>query len=384
MEFSKIIESLVDKPLLKSDKKYLVDREKELLTLSDLVKYHPFGIFGLCGETGIGKTTILNMLNSDRIKKIQLSLAHRESKESILYDLLYKISSMLKNDRSQRLKEISRDTLDWIVEEVSIVKGASLSAPFIGGKIERQKMPRFNVFAAHEKLHSIIQSSVREYGKALLIVDELDKESKQDVLNVLDSLKYELQQDDLVVIFSLPYSIYREYRNDRMKWNESGNLENIIKDVVFLEELSDFDVKELLTKRLRELVRWFEKEALDLIVLFSDGNPRDALWMAQKVAFDNIHSKSIDKRRCEESIFKIMKEYMSDISLTQIQKKALVSIKDFVGNREDILKILDKNSIKRTTAYSTLGRLVSLGMIIERHGTYRISGKAKMYTSSID
>ena len=384
MEFSKIIESLIDKPLSESDKKYLVDREKELLTLGQLVKYHPFGIFGLCGETGIGKTTILNMLDHDKMKKIQVSLTHRENKESILYDLLYKISSMLKDDGNQRLEKISHDTLNWIVEEVSIVKGASLSAPLLGGKIERQKMPRFNVFAAHEKLHDIIQNSVKGYGKVLLIVDELDKESKQDVLNVLDSLKYELQQDNFVAIFSLPYSIYREYRNDRMKWNESGNLENIIKDVVFLEELSDSDVKELLTRRLRDLVTWFEEEALNLIVLFSDGNPRDALWISQKVAFDNIHAKSIDKKRCEASIFKIVKEYMGDISLTQIQRKTLISIEDSVGNREDILKILDKNLIKRTTAYSTLDRLVSLGMIIKRHGLYRISGKAKVYLSSVD
>ncbi len=382
MEVGKIISLLADRPLSKDQKIYFVDREKDLSSIINLVKYQPFGIFGVCGETGIGKTTLFNFVDSDNCMKIEVSIVHRETKESILYDLLYRLSSVLKGSKASDIKKLSGETLKWLVEEVSVLKGASLNAMF-GGKIEQHKVPRFNIFAAEEKLHDLLRKSIEIHGKVLLIVDELDKEKKEDVLNVLDSLKLELQQDGLISIFSMPYSIYREYRNDRMKWNESGNLENIIKDIVFLEEMPDSDIKELLIRRLGNLATWFEEDALESITLFADGNPRDALWIAQKVAFDNIYSERVAKKNCEESILKIVKEYMSDLSLTQIQRQVLAALKNFTGSKEEILKILSQNSIKRTTAYSTIERLLMLGMIIERRGIYRLSGKAQIYISSM-
>jgi hypothetical protein len=217
------------------------------------------------------------------------------------------------------------------------------------------------------------------YGKVLLVIDELDKESKQDVINVLDSLKLELQQDKLMVLFSLPYGIYRDYRQDRMKWNESGNLENVIKDVVFLSELTDLDIRELLLKRLGNLTSWFRPESLEPIVSFADGNPRDALWIAQKVVFDNAGAKFISVSDANESVKKIVREYMGDLALTEIQRKTLKVASDFSGNKEELLDLLKSNAIKRTTSYSTIERLTSLGLLIERNGTYRISGKAKVF-----
>lgn len=374
MDISKIIAMLADKPL--NEGKYLVNRGAEISHLKSIVKYQPFGIFGLCGETGIGKTTILNLLNVDEVKKIEIVLTNRETKESILYDLLYKISLTLKNDKNKELKEIANDTLNWITQEVSIIKGATLSTAFLSGKLEKQKMPRFNVFAAEERLRDMLDKSVSSYEKVLLVIDELDKEKKDDVLNVLDSFKLSLQGDNLISIFSLPYSIYREYRNDRIRWNESGNLENIIKDVVFLEALNDSEIKEVILKRIGDFAIWFEDKSLDALVLFSDGNPRDALWITQKVVFDNINARTLSEQMCRNSILKIVKEYMSGISLTQLQKKALLSLRNFMGSREELFKILDKSGFKRTTVYSTFDRLLSMRMIIERQGTYRISGKA--------
>jgi len=227
MEAEKIIKALADKPLQKKEQNYLVDRENEISKLNMLTRYHPFGIFGLCGETGVGKTTILNMIDSEEIKKIRISLIHRENKESILYDLLYTISLNLSRVENHAIKNLAKEVLNWIIEEVAVIKGATLGVSMIAkgdAKYEKTQLPRFNVFAAHEKLHRLLKTSIEEYGKIALLIDELDKESKQDVLNVLDSLKFELQQESMVTIFSLPYSIYREYKQDRMKWNESGKM----------------------------------------------------------------------------------------------------------------------------------------------------------------
>ncbi|MCD6160197.1 MAG: ATPase [Kosmotoga sp.] len=386
MEAEKIIKALADKPLQKKEQNYLVDRENEISKLNMLTRYHPFGIFGLCGETGVGKTTILNMIDSEEIKKIRISLIHRENKESILYDLLYTISLNLSRVENHAIKNLAKEVLNWIIEEVAVIKGATLGVSMIAkgdAKYEKTQLPRFNVFAAHEKLHRLLKTSIEEYGKIALLIDELDKESKQDVLNVLDSLKFELQQESMVTIFSLPYSIYREYKQDRMKWNESGNLENIIKDVIFLYEMSDSDILELLLRRLEGMNGWFKKNALVQIVSFADGNPRDALWIAQKVAFENLSEKYVDESKCKTTIKKIVREYMGSLILTEIQKKALKLCTDFIGSKEEILALFQSSGIKRTTAYSTLDRLISSGLILEREGMYRISGKAKIFVSLI-
>lgn len=386
MKVERIIKALADKPLQRIEQDYLVDREKEISKLNMLIRYHPFGIFGLCGETGIGKTTILNMIDSEEIRKIRISLINRENKESILYNLLYTISTNLSRVKESRMKNLAKEVLNWIVEEVAVIKGATLGFSMIAkgdAKYEKTQLPRFNIFAAHEKLHSLLKASIEEYGKTVLLIDELDKESKQDVLNVLDSLKFELQQENMVTIFSLPYSIYREYKQDRMKWNESGNLENIIKDVIFLHEMSDSDILELLLKRLKNMNGWFKKNALDQIVSFADGNPRDALWIAQKVAFENISEKYVDGDKCKITIKRIVREYMGSLTLTEIQRKALKLCADFMGSKEEILELFQNNGIKRTTAYSTLDRLISLGLVLNREGAYRISGKAKIFVNLI-
>ena len=385
MDIGKIVQALVDRPLQSEENHSLINRRKEIRSLELLIKYQPFGIFGISGETGIGKTTVLNVLDSGDIKKLSVSLIHRDNRETILYDLLFSLSNLLKKDSTGKVSAIAKETEEWIVEQVSIIKGASLGFSLFGsggGSIEKQKIPRFNVFAAHEKLRTLLETLVMNYGKVLLVIDELDKESKQDVINVLDSLKLELQQDKLMVLFSLPYGIYRDYRQDRMKWNESGNLENVIKDVVFLSELTDSDIRELLLKRLGNLTSWFRPESLEPIVSFADGNPRDALWIAQKVVFDNAGAKFLSESDANESVKKIVREYMGDLALTEIQRKTLKVASDFSGNKEELLDLLKSNAIKRTTSYSTIERLTTLGLLIERNGTYRISGKAKVFLNT--
>lgn len=381
MDIGKIIESLVDKPLKEREESFLVNRKEDIEKLRITAKFQPFGIFGICGETGIGKTTVLNFLKFQDLKVIIVSLTERENKDTILYDLLYKISDKLATDKNNKVKQLAKKVREWIVEEVSLIKGFSLGISLFAngsGNLQKSYTPRYNVFNARNKLSELLDIVRKEYGKVLLIVDELDKEEKKDVLNVLDSLKSELHKENLITLFSLPYSIYREYRQDRMRWNASGNLENIINDVTFLSEIKNSEIRELLLKRLEENAKWFESDAIEEIVLFSDGNPRDALWMAQKVALDNYDLKRLTKVTCKQSIQKFVKEYSGELQLTDIQKKALKALQDTQGSREQMIEQMKACSIKHTTAYSTFERLTALGLIIERQNQFVISGKARL------
>lgn len=103
--------------------------------------------------------------------------------------------------------------------------------------------------------------------------------------------------------------IYREYVRDRMRWNESGNLENVFKDVHYLSELSDNDIQELLLKRLINYVDLFDTNAYSKLVLFADGNPRDALWITSQVVLGNMEVHKITGEIAEKTIRRIVKEY---------------------------------------------------------------------------
>ena len=382
MKLHELIKYIIDKPLGIKDKKLFVNRKEEIDVLSNIVRYQPFGIFGVAGETGIGKTTVLNFIECEDIYSIRITLTFRESVESILYDLLFNFSKNLENDK--QLSKVATEIKKWVVEEVATVKGYSLGISlYASANVDSQttKMPRFNFFAAKERLGELIKKTVSAKGKLVLIVDELDKESKDDVLRIIDALKNEMMFDNVVTIMTLPYSIYREYKHDRMRWSETGNLENIFKDIVFLEELTNSDIKELLIRRIDRFIDIISPKSFDIIAEFSDGNPRDALWILSKIIFDNIEKEFLSEEDTISSIKKIIGEYLDELNFTPLQKKAFELLKNQSGPRDEFQKLLEENGIKRTTAYSILNAFINKGIIISRGNTLKFSGKYKLLES---
>ncbi|ANQ53659.1 ATPase [Thermosipho sp. 1063] len=378
MGLSEVIKYIVDKPLELKEKSLLVDRSKEIKYLNNIIKYHPFGIFGISGETGIGKTTVLNFIKCENVFSQRITLTFRESVESILYDLLYNLSKGLEKDK--KLSKFAKETKEWVIEEVSTVKVFSLGISLYGSantNLQKSKTPRFNFFAAKEKLGELLRKIVSVKGKFALIIDELDKESKSDTLQIVDALKNELLFENIITIMTLPYSIYREYKFDRLRWNESGNLENIFKDIILLEELTDSDIKELLLRRIHKFIDIIPSESLDPIIEFADGNPRDALWMLSKVIFENIEKDILKKEDTILTIKKITNEYLTELKLTPLQKKAFELLKDLTGSRDEFLTILQQNNIKRTTAYSILNTFIERKIIITKGIKLKFSGKYK-------
>jgi len=66
--------------------------------------------------------------------------------------------------------------------------------------------------------------------------------------------------------------------------------------------------------------------------------------------------------------------------MTENQRKALKSLRDFSGPRNEIVEKLQKDGIKRTTAYSLIDQLVQKRILIERNGIFRMAGKFKYAT----
>jgi len=374
-----LIPLVADKPLNHEEIAYLVNREEEISFLNNVAIHQPFGIVGIAGETGIGKTTVLNFVRPEGVFARRINISLRDSTESILYDLLYSLASSLESERG--VSDYAKQIRDWINNEVSSIKGFSLGLSLgmsADVKYEKSFRPKFNFFGAREKLGSLIRKVTEAKGKFLLIIDELDKERKDDVLKIIDSIKNYIILENFVVILSLPFSIYREYTADRLRWNESGNLENVFKDMVFLETMKTSEIKELLIKRIGEHIELVEAEVLDIATEFSDGNPRDALWILTKAVYDNIHEPKLNKKNFVKTVRKILTEYMTiSMKLTENQRRAIHILKDSYHTKEKIVERLQESGFKRTTAYSVIEQLFEKKVLLLNNGVYRISGKFK-------
>ena len=375
---------LYDKPLDKNSKTLLVDRRKELARLENITSFQPLGIYGVCGETGVGKTTVLNLLN-DTIKSFYIILSEKDSKEIIIGDLLYKLALISAQAVNRGDKNKVEKIIEWIITErteTSSMHGGINSVVSAGATKASSVSRKFNVYQAYQMLGELIDILKSKFERIVLIIDELDKEKKSDVLQILDSLKHLLVQNGVISIISLPFSIYREYAQDRLRWNESGNLENIFKDMIFLEPLEPADVQEMLVKRLKNYPDILTNDAYREIVRFSDGNPRDALWITQQIILDNTEARKIDGSIATNSIKKIVKEYMKfGRALTDIQKKILMKIALNPGDRSSIANSLE-NEVKPQTTYTYINRLIKEGFLLERNGIISVPGK--IYFSLLD
>lgn len=375
---------LYDKPLDKNSKTLLVDRRKELARLENITSFQPLGIYGVCGETGVGKTTVLNLLN-DTIKSFYIILSEKDSKEIIIGDLLYKLALISAQAVNRGDKNKVEKIIEWIITErteTSSMHGGINSVVSAGATKASSVSRKFNVYQAYQMLGELIDILKSKFERIVLIIDELDKEKKSDVLQILDSLKHLLVQNGVISIISLPFSIYREYAQDRLRWNESGNLENIFKDMIFLEPLKPADVQEMLVKRLKNYPDILTNDAYQEIVRFSDGNPRDALWITQQIILDNTEARKIDGSIATNSIKKIVKEYMKfGRALTDIQKKILMKIALNPGDRSSIANSLE-NEVKPQTTYTYINRLIKEGFLLERNGIISVPGK--IYFSLLD
>lgn len=375
---------LYDKPLDKNSKTLLVDRRKELAKLENITSFQPLGIYGVCGETGVGKTTVLNLLN-DTIKSFYIILSEKDSKEIIIGDLLYKLALISAQAVNRGDKNKLEKIIEWIITErteTSSMHGGINLVVSAGATKASSVSRKFNVYQAYQMLGELIDILKSKFERIVLIIDELDKEKKSDVLQILDSLKHLLVQNGVISIISLPFSIYREYAQDRLRWNESGNLENIFKDMIFLEPLEPADVQEMLVKRLKNYPDILTNDAYQEIVRFSDGNPRDALWITQQIILDNTEARKIDGSIATNSIKKIVKEYMKfGRALTDIQKKILMKIALNPGDRSSIANSLE-NEVKPQTTYTYINRLIKEGFLLERNGIISVPGK--IYFSLLD
>jgi len=128
-----------------------------------------------------------------------------------------------------------------------------------------------------------------------------------------------------------------------MRWNEWGNLENIFRNMFFLNPLTEQNVREMILKRMAQSPTALPNEAYYEIFRYSNGNPRDTLSITQEILLDN-RGKEITKD-----------------AVTKTIKKA------------------EDNHIKKTTAYTFIKRFLDNGFVKEENGKIVLSGRLYYY-----
>lgn len=381
-ELMLLAQRIEDAPLTMKNKVFFVNRERELGILNNLARFSPGGIFGVASETGMGKTTLFNLFGTagNKNKKFIISITEKDSKKNIVADLIYKFASLL--ERENKLHDLASSAKRFIIEEINSETSVSVGGNFVvSGTLTRgkSKAQRFNIYSLKERLKELLSNVLDLYERCVIVIDEIDKEKKEDVVVILDSLKDVLNVEGLVVIFALPFVIYREYIKDRLHKGEFGNLENILKEMVFLEPMTQSQIEEIIWKRIKGFEELVEEEAVKTAARFSDGNPREALWALNRAIFRQKVSSSstvkITKTMILDGIKDFSEEALAEAKLSEQQLKAVKSLKDYEGRRNEIINYLKSNGFAHSTAYDIVARLEEKAILIRGKMGYRISGK---------
>ncbi|MCD6254091.1 MAG: ATPase [Thermotogae bacterium] len=375
-----LVQRLEDAPLTENKRELFVNREEELNLLSNFSKFSVGGIFGVASETGMGKTSLFHLFDSGGYKKLLVTITEKGSKMEIIADLVYKLASIL--EKNEKLREIARSAKKFILEEISSESNVDIGGNLvISGKLSHGKSRklRFNVYSLKERLQKLISSFLFTYKRCVLVVDEIDKEKKEDVIVILDSLKDILNVEGLVVIFALPFTIYREYVRDRLHKGEFGNLENILREIVFLEPMSQNQIEELIWRRISGFEDLIEERAVKAAARFSDGNPREALWALSRSVFIHGSSSRSGFKITESMVLNGIRDFceraLLEANLSQQQLKAVKILGDYEGSKSEIINHLKEHGLPHSTAYDIVARLEEKSVLIEGREGYRISGK---------
>jgi predicted KAP-like P-loop ATPase len=377
-----IINNLYDKPLELDRKSFFVNRDKEIDKMSETITYQPQGIYGICGETGVGKTSLLKQFMENDIKSYFIPISEKQNKNTIICDLIYRLSSLISKEDDKKVSDEANKLKEWVITETANSVSLSGGINVIGSagvSKTSSKHKRFNIFEAKERLNNLLKKIISGNSKVLLIIDELDKEKKDEVLLIVDSIKEILFQDNLITIISLPFSIYREYTKDVLRWNEWGNLENIFRNMIFVRPLDEINIREMILKRISSNPTILPNDAFYEIYRYSDGNPRDALSITQEIILDNK-----DKEISNEDVIKTIKKRIIKLmefssSFTDLQVKFLKLIAKNPEEKTMVVKKAEAEGITKSTVYTLINRFLNDGLIKESNGKISISGRLYYY-----
>lgn len=387
----KIVAMFNDMPISETERELFVNREIELTKLTNVGRFMQKSMYGLAGETGCGKTTLFNMLKfPDEIEKLIITISEKESKEAIIADILYKLCKLILN--SKRFKSVHKKAntiLQFIREEEtkSAEKGIKIGK-FIEGESRWATISkeRYSISAIKERLYEAI-TSITEVTKVVICIDEIDKERKEDALVILDSIKDILKIENVSSLIALPPIMYQQYLEDRDSLFSKANLENILKDILPIDKMSDDDIEDILDRRTKLFPEVLPVEVKDVVIKFADGNPREALLLCQNAILSKKFQEGYQKEdfiltldEIKNEMEKFLKFRIAALKLTPRENEFLRCVRDKAPfSRKEILNST-RLRMSKPTRHKIIERLLTKRALQEPEpSVYRIDKRVMLY-----
>lgn len=377
-------EQFRDRPV--TSRELFVDRSRELDQLEKLT--HAFGdIIGITGQRGSGKTSILNILKPKEGKKIFIVLQEKDSKLDIIIDLTYQLAEQMENDSlfaplKERIGEIKSSLLSE--KECSEGKEAGISAG-IEARINKteSRIETHTIYLIKTRLAELIRILISK-TKAILIIDELDKEKKEDIAKILDSIKMYLRNERIVTFVALPPSLSQEYyRSMYHSREETHNLENVLDRITELDAMADSDIRKIIEKRLPE-EGILDHGALELIVEYANGNPRRAIRPVHDLIIEE-HER-ITSRIMGKFLRNELEKQVASLELTKKEEEALDAFAHHVVNiyfekEADAVDVLMKRKVinVKPRGYVILKQLIGKNALIKEKNRVYIPRHLRLY-----
>jgi ABC-type dipeptide/oligopeptide/nickel transport system ATPase subunit len=390
----RILEMFIDLPLTRNERKLFVNRENELRRIENIARFMHSSIYGVAGETGSGKTTLFNMmiLPEKGMEKVIISISEKEAKEAIIADLLRKLcEEIARNSQFSAARTCAKESIDFLDREEirSRAKGIKIGKIVEGeSRWAAQARERYNLPSLINRLEGVFHLLTSE-TKVVLCIDEIDKETKKDVVTILDSLKGVLRSKNLLGLVTLPQTMYAEYLTDRYRLFKEDNLENILKDVIIVERMKDKEIREILDKRSQAFPRILPDDVRNMVVEFADGNPRYALLLCQNALL----SKRIERIYAEEDFILTVEEIKNEmrrfieawqdslrLSSREEEMLRIVSNRATLSRQELLRLVLRRSKMPRSTLNKTLESLLDKGILLKkREEFYQVDRKVRVY-----
>ena len=363
----KYIKAITDHPITPETKQHFLDRETEILELSKIIDIYEGLVIGVTGERGIGKTSIFNILEIPNQEKIIIHILNRDSKMGVLFDIVVGLTTFAENRGDKKSAKIGEKIIDIITksEDVKTI-GFNYFIEFSDSKTHKQM---FKFGRITNELKKLIDS-ICEKTAIVVILDEIDKESKKDILLIIDAIKYAFLHPKATLVVSLPASIYEEYISSKHSASETYNLENIFAHITYIHPMTDSIIAQIINMLFP--LRYIEEKAKQLIIFYANGNPRKAKLTLKESGLNAILTGS--KKIRAEHVKYVIKKYMKNMIYEMGKKDWVVLTNILPGKKADNVKKISK--IMKTTPqsiYKYLDKLEGKGYVIYRNGNIELS-----------
>ncbi|MFA5790771.1 MAG: P-loop NTPase fold protein [Caldisericia bacterium] len=383
--FQKLIDNFRERPL--ENRMWLEDRKDELQSLKNCTTNFSQTIIGISGERGCGKTSLFNLFDASNSMKIVLNIEEKDSKFQIVLDISQKLCEFLLKERMPReIKKYATHFYQFTQKQETYLNSREYGVD-IGPKWQKQEgrtsTERFNITNIKNRLNNMLML-LAKHRKVALCIDEIDKESKRDVILILDSLRNVLRQPNIVTFLSLPPQIYSDFLRSSVKPMDDYNLENILVKIIPLLPLQDPEIGNIITKRIPDGYHYIiPQEVKKNLIEYADGNPRNAIVPVYNILGEKPPSHpDISLQDVKTAIKPFLETYINEFSLTENQKKSLGSIiwagKD-VLSRKFIYDTLHTNGLAKSTIADMIDGFIQKRIMEEKDDSIYVDRKIRLY-----